>query len=234
MPETQKTQGCPSLAGIRSALTSGQVAAHCQVSVETVANWIRRGRLRAYRTPGRHRRIRIDDFSEFLEANDMPPLSRGRDRAGRRQLLVVDDDPAVVRLVREVLGAGDEYEIACAADGFEAGIQIGRLCPDLVVLDLMMPHLDGFAVCRRLKEAPETSHVAVLVLSGHGQGGNAERARACGADDYMGKPFSAPELQRRVRALLEQDDGPRETVMSHPGSSRDREVEAIPRSAYLR
>lgn len=203
MAKSQKTQGDarPSLA--RSALTTGDVAAHCQVSAETVANWIRRGVLSAYRTPGRHRRIRVDELQRFLVAHGMPVLEEVGGQASRPRLLVVDDDAAVLRLVRTVLEQDDEYQLATAADGFEAGIQLGRLRPDLVVLDLMMPNLDGFAVCRRIKETPETRHAAVLVLTGYGDRRNEARALACGADGYMTKPFEALQLRERVRALLD-------------------------------
>ncbi|MFH1568296.1 MAG: response regulator [Gemmatimonadota bacterium] len=187
----------------RSALTTGEAAAHCQVSAETVANWVRRGQLEAYRTPGGHRRIRVDDFRQFLAAHGMPPLAAPARR--QRQLpriLVVDDDPAVLALVVAFLGQTGEHRVATAADGFEAGIQIGRLRPDLVVLDLMMPQLDGFSVCRRLKDSVETRPTAVLVLTGYGDPATIQRALACGADECMTKPFSGSRLRQRVDYLL--------------------------------
>ena len=97
----------------------------------------------------------------------------------------------------------ERYETATAADGFEAGIQIARFRPDLVILDLMMPHLDGFKVCSSIRSAPETSDLAVLVVTGYDDDENLQRAREAGADCCMTKPLSMEGLSRKVDELLE-------------------------------
>jgi excisionase family DNA binding protein len=187
----------------KPVLTTGDVASHCHVAQETVANWIKGGQLKAYKTPGRHRRIRLGDFREFLVEHGMPPLGAASDLPQQNRILVVDDDPAVVRLIVRLLEKNGRYETATAADGFEAGIQIARFKPDLVILDLMMPHLDGFKVCSSIRSAPETSELAVLVVTGYHDDENLDRAREAGADYCMTKPLSMEALSKRVHELLE-------------------------------
>ena len=148
----------------KTLLTTGDVAAHCHVSYDTVANWIRSGKLRAFTTPGGHRRISIRDFNEFLTEYRMPPFEEEPVQRGR--VLVVDDDPLVVKTIVKLLSGTGEYEPATAADGFEAGLQITRFNPDLIILDLMMPNIDGFKVCQKIKSTRQTRHIKILVLTG--------------------------------------------------------------------
>ena len=183
-----------------SLLTTGDVAEHCQVTHHTVVNWIHGGKLKASTTPGGHHRILARDFAAFLQEHDLPPLEEGP--ADRRKVLVVDDDPALVEVVVEFLGETGEYELAEASDGFDAGIQLTRFAPDLVILDLMMPHLDGFKVCRRIKSNRETEHVKILVLTGFASDENVRRALGCGADCCVAKPVRMADLRAKVDQLL--------------------------------
>ena len=93
----------------KPVMTTGDVASHCHVSQETVSNWIRGGSLKAYKTPGRHRRIRLEDFSEFLIEHNMPPIGMAASYPVQRRVLVVDDDPAVVKLIVKMLGHKGPY-----------------------------------------------------------------------------------------------------------------------------
>ena len=188
----------------KKVLTTGEVAAHCHVTPETVTNWVKSGKLRAYATPGRHRRIHVQDFRTFLEDFNMPPLEE--EPAACRRVLIVDDEPQVARLVSDVLSQTGQYELERASDGFEAGLWLVRFSPDLIILDLMMPHLDGFKVCRMVRENPETRHIAILVLTAYAQGENIRRAQECGADYCMAKPFKTSELIGKVAELVHRKD----------------------------
>ncbi len=184
----------------RAALiTTGEVAAHCRVSYETVDKWIKTGRLKAYTTPGRHRRIDTEDFRAFLRQYNLPPLE---EESSRKRLLIVDDDPSIVQTLSKFFGKTGEYELATAADGFEAGVQIASFRPDLVILDLMMPHLDGFEVCRKIKSASETRNTRVLVVTGYATGDNLQKALECGADCCVAKPFRMGELKKKVEEVF--------------------------------
>ena len=190
----------------KAALTTGQVAIHCQVSIETVTNWVKAGKLEAFATPGGHRRIYVEAFRTFLRDHDMPPY--GEEPAAKPRILVVDDEPDIIKLIVDILSRSGHYEIATASDGFEAGIQLTKFRPDLVVLDLMMPNINGFKVCKRIKSSEETRDVIVLVVTGYAQEENVQKAMECGADFCMAKPFSPMALLKKVDEFLQDRSQP--------------------------
>jgi excisionase family DNA binding protein len=177
-------------------LTTGEIAAHCRVSYEAVSKWIKSGKLKAYTTPGRHHRVRRADFEEFLKEYNLPPLA-----GSRRKVLIVDDDPAILRLLSTLFSKTGEYEVVTAADGFEAGLQIAGNCPHLVILDLMMPNIDGFKVCRGIKSNPQTRQAIVVVLTGYATPENVRKALECGADCCLEKPVSLSDLEQKLAEL---------------------------------
>lgn len=191
----------------KTVISTGVVAAHCQVSYDTVKNWIRMGKLPAYATPGRRHLIRLEDFQAFLKTYGMPAYEAARPR--KRKILVVDDHEELVQTIIEFLEATREYECAAASDGFEAGLQVMTFAPDLVLLDLRMTQMDGFQVCRRLKADPKTQHTLVLVMTAYAEERNLDKARACGADDCLVKPFTMEALKQQVEVLFEQHARPR-------------------------
>jgi DNA-binding response OmpR family regulator len=133
-------------------------------------------------------------------------VSLSTDRLGgsgpKRRVLLADDDPALRRLIHTTLGTTD-FELLQAQDGEEA-LQIAReQHPELILLDVNMPKLDGFAVCQRLKGAPETAAIKVVMLTARGADADRAKGRAAGADDYFVKPFSPVQLLNKVYALLE-------------------------------
>ncbi|MSR84330.1 MAG: response regulator [Candidatus Latescibacteria bacterium] len=182
----------------KALLTTGEIASHCRVSYEAVTKWIKSGKLKAYTTPGRHHRIRRADFGDFLVEYNLPPLA---EPALRRKVLIVDDDPAILTLLSTFFGKMDDYEVATATDGFEAGIQIAGSCPQLIILDLMMPHIDGFRVCKGIKSNPQTNQTIVVVLTGHATPENVRKALECGADYCLEKPVALADLERKLAEL---------------------------------
>lgn len=121
--------------------------------------------------------------------------------AGRAQVVVVEDEPVIADAVAARLRA-DGHEVSTAADG-PSGLELcRRVRPDLVVLDLMLPGLDGFEVCRRLQSGPDPLHAAVLMLTARDEEADLVLGLRLGADDYLTKPFSPRELSARVAALL--------------------------------
>lgn len=181
-------------------ITTGTVASHCHVTYETVKNWIKQGKLNAFETPGGHHRILVDDFKAFLETYGMPPYEIREE--GVRRLLIVDDDEVIVKNVADFFGTDANYECAAASDGYEAGLQVMRFEPDMIILDLVMPNIDGFEVCRKIKSDPDTQHIKILVVTAHAEEGQKEKIMACGADDFLAKPFTFKELKERVEALF--------------------------------
>jgi two-component system, OmpR family, response regulator len=126
------------------------------------------------------------------------------------RVLVVDDDDAITQLVSTVLRY-EGFEVECASDGRTAVKRVASFDPDLIVLDVMLPDLDGFEVYRRV--ATSNSPVPVLFLTAKDQPGDRVHGLTLGADDYVGKPFSLEELVARVRAVLR-----RTRAESEPGS----------------
>ncbi len=187
----------------KTLITTGKVARQCQVTVKTVNNWIKTGSLKACTTPGRHHRIHIVDFKEFLQRHGMPPLEEESPSSARPRVLVVDDDEGVVLPIASYLRLNG-YEVSTALNGFNAGLEVERFKPDLVILDLMMPYMDGFEVCKWIKADSATEHIKLLILTGYTEEGFIEQAKECGADDWLAKPASLSELLGKAEQLIKQ------------------------------
>ena len=121
-----------------------------------------------------------------------------------RKILVVDDDAAICNLagacIRHVLG--ESYRVSYARNGKKALEAVQREHPDLVLLDILMPVVDGFEVCRQLKSSPETESIPILFLTGLGEEANIEKGLALGGDGYVVKPFNAVTLAAQITELL--------------------------------
>ncbi len=127
---------------------------------------------------------------------------------GRVRILVVEDEPHVLRLVRANLESSG-YRVLTAVDGSQAVQKAERERPDLVILDIMLPNLDGYAVCRRIREF---SAVPVIMLTARSAQVDLVHGFEVGADDYLTKPFSVPELLMRVQAVLRRAKWPESVV----------------------
>lgn len=172
-------------------LTPQQVAELLMVSPVTVRQWAQKGDLKALVTPGGHRRFRLCDVETFGHQRGMS-IRFGQEV---RRVLIVDDDPQLNGYLVELLGSlAEPVETEVATDGFDAGRKVLMFRPEVVLLDLMMPGLDGFEVCRRLKEDPSTSAVRIIAMTGYPSPGNIERIRAAGAEACLAKPISIQVL----------------------------------------
>lgn len=196
-------------------LTTGEVALRCQVSIGTVKNWIDAGQLEAFRTPGRHFRIRSSVLERFQAAFGFVP-----DPDEKPRILVVDDQQDFVDLAVEALQELlPDAQVEGASGGYEALLRIGSLQPHVLLLDLRMPGLDGFEVCRRVKEAPESKGTKILAMTGFSDDEAESLTLACGADAFIGKRKGLTAIGRQVRALLNADAS---AAPAGPSSSRAR------------
>jgi two-component system phosphate regulon response regulator PhoB len=116
-------------------------------------------------------------------------------------ILVVEDDDAIATLIQYNLEK-EGYDVAIAGDGEEGLVQADERLPDLIVLDWMLPKVSGIEVCRRLRGRPESRNVPIILLTARGEESDRVRGLDVGADDYLTKPFSVPELNARIRAVL--------------------------------
>jgi len=123
-------------------------------------------------------------------------MSKGR-------ILVVDDEIYIVHILDFSLGM-EGYEVITALDGEQALEKLKTEKPDLIVLDIMMPKLDGYEVCKAIKSSPETRHIPVILLSAKGRNVDQKLGFDVGADDYITKPFSPRKLVERINQLLGQ------------------------------
>jgi CheY-like chemotaxis protein len=127
-----------------------------------------------------------------------PPLTTP---PARPRVLIADDNPQGVELLEAYLSQSD-YDVATAADGEETLRQVRQWQPDLLLLDIMMPKISGFEVCKRLRADPATRDIAVLMITALDQPSDVERAVEAGTDDFLTKPINKTELLLRVRSVL--------------------------------
>jgi two-component system phosphate regulon response regulator PhoB len=145
------------------------------------------------------------------------------------RILIVEDEEPLALLLRYNLEA-EGYDVETIARGDEADTRLREAAPDLVVLDWMLPGLSGIELCRRLRARPETKALPIIMLTARGEESERIRGLATGADDYIVKPFSVPELIARVRALLRRVSPERVAdVLIHGDLELDREKKRVSR-----
>jgi two-component system, OmpR family, phosphate regulon response regulator PhoB len=146
------------------------------------------------------------------------------------KILIVEDEEPLALLLRYNLEA-EGYEVETIARGDEADIRLREAAPDLVMLDWMLPGLSGIELCRRLRSRPESKALPIIMLTARGEESERVRGLATGADDYIVKPFSVPELIARVRALLRRASPERVAdVLTHGEVELDRERKRVSRA----
>jgi len=181
----------------KTIYTTHEVSRLLHVNPRSVINWIEQSLLQSYRTPGGHRRIRHDDLMAFLRKHQIPtPASLV---AGKFSILIVDDDQEIIDLLKAYLERQAPYEISTAADGIKALIEVGRVKPDLLILDIMIPGVDGVEVCRRIK-ADSSNKTAIIAISGTTE--RESQVLEAGADAFMLKPIDMDTLHAEARRLL--------------------------------
>ncbi len=177
------------------------IARMLRVDPGSVANWIDQGLLKAHRTPGKHRRVLSEDLLRFLREQNMP-IPPELDSSPIR-ILVVDDSSATTPLIARALKAEHpDYEIVEAHDGFRAGTILATLRPDVVILDIRMPGMDGHEVCRLIKSQEATRNTAVVAMTAYASEENVEKILSAGARACLSKPLRMDQLLKEVEASL--------------------------------
>ena len=181
----------------KQSFSTSQVAKYCHVTADTIRKWAEAGRIRVFKTPGGHRRIRREDLVRFLRENSIP-MHEDLDKSGVK-ILVVDDEKAVLSVIRRFLErATTPFQIEVAMDGFDAGHQVATFRPDIIFLDLRLPGIDGFEVCRRIKTNADSSSSHVIAMTGYYEGDVAQRVIELGAVMLVQKPFTPDDLRRAL------------------------------------
>ncbi|KAA0213961.1 MAG: response regulator [Leptolyngbya sp. PLA3] len=185
----------------KRVFTTGEAAQVCKVSQQTIIRCFDSGRLTGFRVPGsKFRRIPRDELIRFMKANGIPldPLE-----GGKRRILIVDDDPAVNELFVEVLTRDGRFEIETAETGYEAGLLTESFKPHLMILDYMLPDINGNVVCERVKGRESTKDTRIIFISGVVNVSDVQSLLGAGADDFIKKPFDIDRLVSRIAELLE-------------------------------
>ena len=182
-------------------LSTFAIAQMLHVDPGSVANWIDRGLLRAHRTPGGHRRVETEDLIKFLREHKMP-IPAELSPAPKR-ILVVDDQPPIPQLIaRAVKAAHPDCEVIEAHDAFHAGTQTATFKPDVFILDLRMPGMDGYEVCRLIKSQDATKHAEVVAITAYPSEESISRIKKCGARVCLTKPLDMDQLLKEIEACL--------------------------------
>ena len=183
---------------IKSIYTTHDLSRLLHVNPRSVINWIEQDLLQSFRTPGGHRRVRHEDLLVFLRKHKMPmPAAL---TMGTFSVLVVADQDEVSGLIESSLASQNSLKISKAKDGISALISVGRERPDLIILDIMVPGVDGLEICRQIKADPK-SHTAIIAIGGDNE--TADAASTAGVDAFLTRPFDAETLLSQVQKLLQ-------------------------------
>ncbi len=180
-------------------LTLGQASKYLGVAQSTMRKWSDLGRVSAFYTPGGHRRYRRSDLDQFLDRSG--PASSASASASGPIVLIVDDDERVREYVRVNLEA-EGYVVREAASADEGLVALGEQSPDLILLDVMMPQVDGWEMLQRIHEHTGVGAIPVVMFSGKVDERSAAEAESRGAQGFIGKPFDPRSLIESTKQLL--------------------------------
>jgi excisionase family DNA binding protein len=184
----------------KAVFTTGEAADVCKLSQQTIIRCFDSGQLQGFRVPGsKFRRIPRDSLVKFMKENNIPLDGLGSDKT---RILVVDDDREIVELFVDVLEADGRFEVATATSGYDAGVQTQQFHPDVVILDYMLPDINGNVVCRTIRDNPDLSDIRILIISGVVDPAEVDDLMSAGADDFIKKPFNIEKVIERVVDLV--------------------------------
>jgi excisionase family DNA binding protein len=186
---------------MKTVFTTGEAAKICKVSQQTIIRCFDSGQLKGFRVPGsRFRRIPRDQLYSFMRDNGIPTDALD---SGKRKILVVDDDEDLVELIVDQLQRDGRFDVRSVNNGFGAGMQIKEFRPDLVVLDVMLPDINGMEVCRLVRGDKTMDEVRIICISGMVEPDRIQQLKDSGANEFMKKPFDVEVLVERVCQLLD-------------------------------
>ncbi len=184
----------------KSVYSTGEVAQICKVSQQTVIRCFDAGKLKGFRVPGsRFRRITREGLIQFMKDNEIP---LDQLESGKKKVLVVDDEPAIIEMLVELLERDGRFEVRTANTGFDAGVVAGEFQPDIIVLDYMLPDINGNVVCRTVRANPNLEHVKIIIVSGVVNRDEIDSLLADGAQEFIKKPFEIDQLIGKIAEMV--------------------------------
>ncbi len=188
-------------AGMKTVFTTGEAAKICKVSQQTIIRCFDNGQLKGFRVPGsKFRRIPREALHKFMKDNGIPTDAL---ESGRRKVLLVDDEVDIVEMIHRALEEDGRFEVKIAANGFDAGMMVKEYRPDLIILDVMLPDINGKEVCHRVRQDSSLEDVRIICISGMVEEDKIQELKLAGADDFMHKPFDVDQLIDRMCLQLE-------------------------------
>jgi len=188
---------------MKDLLTTGEAAQICGVSQQTIIRCFDAGRLEGFRIPGsKFRRIPRHSLIKFMKDNNIPLTNLD---SGKKKVLVVDDDAEIIELIVDVLSRDGRFDFETASSGYDAGILTEQFRPDLILLDYMLPDVNGNIVCQTIRKNPEFENIKIIIVSGVVKRDEIELLLKSGAEHFIQKPFDVVELVGSIAKLLEME-----------------------------
>lgn len=185
---------------MKDLFTTGEAAEICRVSQQTIIRCFDSGRLKGFRVPGsKFRRIPRQNLIKFMRENNIPLDNLD---SGKKKVLVVDDDAEIVELISDILTRDGRFDIRTASSGYEAGMATQQFRPDLILLDYMLPDVNGNVVCQTIRSNPEFENTRIIIVSGVIKQEEIDQLLRSGAENFIRKPFTIAELTEKVDAAL--------------------------------
>jgi excisionase family DNA binding protein len=188
---------------MKTVFTTGEAAKICKVSQQTIIRCFDNGQLKGFRVPGsKFRRIPREALYKFMKDNGIPTDAL---ESGKRKVLLVDDDVDIVEMIHRALDEDGRFEVKIAANGFDAGMMVKEYRPDLIVLDVMLPDINGKEVCHRVRADQNLEEVRIICISGMIEEDKIQELKLAGADDFVHKPFEVDVLIERMCQHLDME-----------------------------
>jgi excisionase family DNA binding protein len=185
---------------MKDLFTTGEAAEVCKISQQTIIRCFDAGRLEGFRVPGsRFRRIPRLSLIKFMKDNSIPLDTIA---SGKKKVLIVDDDDEIVELMVDILARDGRFETITASSGYEAGIATEQFRPEVILLDYMLPDINGNVVCRTIRSNPKFEDIRIIIVSGVVREDEIEQLLQSGAEDFIRKPFKVDELIDKISATL--------------------------------
>jgi two-component system, OmpR family, response regulator len=189
-----------SAAAMKDVYTTGEAARICQISQQTIIRCFDSGRLKGFLVPGsKFRRIPRESLVKFMKENQIPLSNLD---TGKKKILIVDDDAEIVDMFVAVLERDGRFEVRTASCGYDAGLLTQQFQPDLIVLDFMLPDINGKVVCETIRSNELLRDTRIIAISGLIEEDKIQELYHVGIDEFIQKPFKITDLVRRIGEML--------------------------------
>ena len=185
----------------KTVFTTGEAAEICGLSQQTIIRCFDNGQVGGFRVPGsKFRRIPRANLIKFMRDNDIPLDALESDKI---KVLVVDDDPEIIEVFKDAAKADGRFEVRTAKTGFDAGVEANSFRPDAIVLDYLLPDVNGGVVCRTIRNTEQLQNTRILIISGVINRPEIDALLQAGADDFVKKPYNINTVLERLVELVQ-------------------------------